>query len=385
MAFIPNSLQHVFKELGIENKKQHVLALPCTKIENGKVIWLDLGCTGISKIPAKVFSQLKDLEYLGLYGNGLKTLPKAIFHQLQNLKYLDLGENKLDHLPKGIFHGLNQLEALWLYSNNLTKFDAALLESNRKLKELNLNSNPIVKLDRKLLEILPNLERLEIALTGIKNINKHKLPPSLQLLLISRQMQTGGQVIINVLQKPEDNKIEPTDQDRFCLVTGQMGSGKSTILKQVPFPKKEGYPPQTDVNLFFDTLFGIARPKGGTTIFYELDGPTVLTWHQFITAADMIIHVVNYNNLEKEYDDIIILHEHLRKYSKQTARIIVAITHIPPSMKNLPVDEFNIPDEIKTADIVLVPKGSIIPDIGGNRKIILKQNVMRDLFLKTLE
>ena len=73
--------------------------------------------SGLVSLPAGIFSDLTNLQFLYLGNNRLSTLPGGVFGGLSKLKQLSLHHNQLTALPDGVFEGLTKLEALLLTNN----------------------------------------------------------------------------------------------------------------------------------------------------------------------------------------------------------------------------------------------------------------------------
>ncbi|RMG33526.1 MAG: leucine-rich repeat domain-containing protein [Methanobacteriota archaeon] len=372
----------LLEELGVNSDdKSKIISSPLTKFENDRLIWLDLGCINITRLPEGIFDGFSDLVYLGLYGNKISSIPERYFSCLKNLEYLDLGENNLTELPNELFDSDNSLRYLWIYSNRFENLSASMFRNLSGLKELNLNSAIQGTIDWNLFSYLPNLERLEIALNQLENIPMDKLPSSLKVLIIDKPLPSGGITIIDLLQEKKSKTIKKTSYDTFCLVTGLMGSGKSTIMKQLPYQKFDGYPPKTDTPLFFDNLFALERPDGYSTIFFELDGPTILSWHQFIGTSDVVVQVIRFDDIHNNIDEVVQLAEHILKHKSEKGKFFLAISYFPEDIYDDNDLSSSIPQELTSQidEIFKIPPGKILPDVGGNRKVILQKESLMDL------
>lgn len=370
--------EQMIHELRVEKFKDKVVSSPLTKFENGRLIWLDLGCVGIESLPFGVFDGFRHLEYLGIYGNAIEEIPEKFFFNLNRLQYLDLGENQLKALPSELFDAKNSLKSLWIYSNEFEEISPSPFKNLIHLEELNLNSAIKGSIDWNLFRYLKKLRRLEIALNHLEDIPKKILPQSLETLIIERQLPSGGITIIDLFQEMKSEQVEKTDHDTFCLVTGLMGSGKSTIMKQLPYPKLDGYPPETDSKLFFDNLFALKRPDGYNAIFFELDGPTVLSWDQFIGISDVVVQVIRYGDLINNLDEVRTLAEHILSHKSESGKFILAVTYSPEDLES---KQLGIPVEIsgKIDAIFRIPPGTILPDVGGNRRVLIQKEALVNL------
>ena len=86
---------------------------------------LDLRETGLSSLPAGVFSGLAALDTLGLGKNQLDSLPAGVFSGLKSLQTLDLSKNPLSLPPFDEFEALPKLTKLWLDSVGRHKLQVA--------------------------------------------------------------------------------------------------------------------------------------------------------------------------------------------------------------------------------------------------------------------
>lgn len=122
---------------------------------------------------------------------------------------------------------------------------------------------------------------------------------------------------------------------RYILITGLMGSGKSTILREYMLNFKT-MAQFTDFNRppveakfqgqdfeFLDNIFGIRdRESKDIFNFYELDAPTIKRWTQFIKVADGIIIVSNLKQ-QKMYSDPVSLLEVILNNAPETPILFV--------------------------------------------------------------
>lgn len=77
--------------------------------------FLGISFTGISSLPADIFSDLDRLEGLFLDNNQIVSLPEDVFEGLPNLELLNLSNNRnLTNLPDNLLRGLTELTSLRL-------------------------------------------------------------------------------------------------------------------------------------------------------------------------------------------------------------------------------------------------------------------------------
>lgn len=352
------------------------------KFIDNQLIWLDLGCLGIESLPPDIFEGLSHLEYLGLYGNDITTLDVSVFAPLQSLRFLDLGNNNLSELPAGIFDSLQYLEKVWLYENLLSTVNH-LFSHNSELNELNLNSNNLSELP--VITYLPKLERLELAL----NPSLEVLPPEYYAELpnlravIFDEVVDGSQMIINVLNAPEIFSISSVSENHYVLVTGLMGCGKSTLLKYFPLPKVAPVSPPIQEDIYFDHIVATTDSKGHVVNFFELDGPTILTWTKFIELAEVIIHIVN-PDTSTTPDRAMQLISHIETYLKPAHTQLLVINKYTHSL-HIEKIIASIQSEYPTMPIFKLSVGRKIPTLGGLKKTILNIAEVKSIISATLD
>lgn len=162
--------------------------LDCIKIENKRIVELDLSRLGLIKFPIAIakfkylkvlalssnnlevipqqINKLKSLQALWLSYNNLRFLPSSIC-SLRSLEQLWLDDNRIRWLPKRI-GSLDNLQILSLYNNRLTR----LPDSSCRLKmlvDLNIASNPLRELPEKFSE-LKSLEKLNLKFNKNDNL-----------------------------------------------------------------------------------------------------------------------------------------------------------------------------------------------------------------------
>ena len=104
----------------------------------------------------------------------------------------------------------------------------------------------------------------------------------------------------------------------YVMVTGPMGSGKSTFMRSLPKPWKEFIVPPNVPDMMLDHS---CRLNG--MMFYEIDAPTATgkIWINWLKVADLQIVVGNGLNGPDEH--FIELWNYLMQYTPDTDRIIV--------------------------------------------------------------
>ncbi len=101
-----------------------------------------------------------DTQYITLKGNRISTIPARAFSNLRNLRYLDLASNELQSLPPNIFQGLTSLESLNLSNNRLGQLPSRLLHGLTSLRDLYLDGNVLENLPKDFFQGLTSLRRL---------------------------------------------------------------------------------------------------------------------------------------------------------------------------------------------------------------------------------
>jgi hypothetical protein len=383
-------IEELVNELNCSNELSNILSSNNTKFVDDRLIWLDLGCKDIKILSDKVFNSLVSLEYLGLYGNLLKELPEGIFSKLKNLKYLDLGENNLSTLPKNVFKPLIQLERLWLYGNNFKDFSEDQFKNLENLVELNLNSNYLTNLNLNWFKNLRNLKRLEIALNNFTNIDKDAILSigQLEAIIYDEKLQNGTSNIVNLIEQNEEKILIEKRYDYFVLLTGSMGSGKSTIMKKLELPTIEFTTPPKGKDIFFDRAFGLVKSKNHVINFFELDGPTVTSWSNFIKISNAVVIVVNCQNDETKKQEDRDLIKHILKNLRTKASLLFVLNNYngEKPLKQLLHDDYIAESEIKvTYRIITIPPGQIIPNVGGLSKVIIESKYINNVFTNAID
>ncbi len=379
-------LEKLIRNLALNDFREIILESSNTRLAGDMLIWLDLGCKDLVEIPPGTFDGFHNLEYLGLYGNQIKELPRDIFADLPKLRILDIGENRLRTLPEEIFKNNTQLEYLWIYSNDIEELPPGIFERNVNLRELILNSNKLTGFNFEYVENLQRLEILEIALNRFNELD-HRLLTGLPQLkkLVFNKIIDGNLHIINYIdhekkEVPYENRI-----DEFVLVTGVMGSGKSTIMSQYTGVTVNPKIPPVGKNILYDNLFGIEICEGFVANFFEIDGPTVTSWTKFIEIARRVILVVNYEHRLKKLDKINHLINHVLKYLGKDARLVIILNNYTGSERpELALMEI-VPVSMDNIDLFTLEQGHILPDIGGLQKVIMDQDRIWQIFRKILD
>jgi len=110
-----------------------------------------LDCNNLNGSVSTFIDFLKKLDERSLYRvktarfshNQLSSLPAGLFDQLTNLQYLVLDYNKISSLPAGLFDKLTGLHELGLSHNQLSSLPAGLLDKLARLQEIYVDHNPL--------------------------------------------------------------------------------------------------------------------------------------------------------------------------------------------------------------------------------------------------
>ncbi len=383
-------LRKIFTEIDLSDSIDQILNSKNTKFVNRKLIWLDLGCV-LEDVQEEIrLGEFTELTYLGLYANNLKILPVNMFQGLHRLQYIDLGENNLDELPEEIFRGLEKLDALWLYSNNLRALPVSLYNLHN-LRELNVNLNKLNFNSIRELRTLKKLERLEVALNPeISPIELAKLKfGKLKYLIVDDTLPDGNIIIKNLyeIQEEEDSHTR-SSKVIFGLITGFMGSGKSTLIKHIPNKIQTDITPDIQPRLFFDKHFMIKYSPDTNLVLFELDAPTISTWTQYISVSEFVFVLISEEDLSKRDDEFKEFLEHIIKNRSRESRVLLLVTKVSKGTKKKTINSnlSSIVERIDDCpidlshDLFLVSMGNPFPDLGGQQKVNLNEKEIQLIF-----
>ena len=104
----------------------------------------------------------------------------------------------------------------------------------------------------------------------------------------------------------------------YVMVTGPMGAGKSTFMRNLPKPQGDFVVPDNVPDMWLDFSCEI-----NGKMFYEIDAPTATgkMWIDWLKAADMQIIVGN--GLKEPDEHFLELWEYLQDNTPNTKRLIV--------------------------------------------------------------
>lgn len=166
---------------------------------------------------------------------------------------------------------------------------------------------------------------------------------------------------------------------KHILVTGIMGSGKSSILMEyiLNFDTLEFTNPPVEAKFkgmdfeFIDNVFAIEDEKGTIYNFYELDAPTIKKWTQFVSYAHGIIIVSNQNQ-SKQFSSPSSLMDIILEHAPTTPILFVANNYT-----DLHQAKEAIRKEYRTAE--LAHNGYEILGVAAGEKILDERYGMRCL------
>ncbi len=202
--------------------------LDCIKIENKRIIELDLSRLELIEFPISIL-KLNSLEVLNIGSNLLEEIPRGI-NKLKTLKKLLLSYNKLRYLPNSIcsmenleqlwldgnkirwlpkrIGSLNNLQTISLYNNRLRKLPYSLNKLEH-LKNLNLASNTFTRLPEKFSE-LKSLEKL-----SLRNNKKIDMENSLEKIVKLKRLKelrlnklNGSNLILKLKKKLKEKGVD---------------------------------------------------------------------------------------------------------------------------------------------------------------------------------
>ena len=146
--------------------------LDCIKIENKRIIEVDLGRLDLIEFPISILN-FKSLKVLSLHSNLLKEIPRRI-NKLKNLKELWLSNNRLRYLPDSIC-SMKNLGSIWSSDNKLRWLPKHIGKLSN-LKTLELSNNRLKLLPESLCK-LGSLEKLYLLSNYLS-----KVPPCISEL-----------------------------------------------------------------------------------------------------------------------------------------------------------------------------------------------------------
>lgn len=149
-----------------------------TTTQLGKIKYLNLSKTRLSKLKHDDFTGLSNLFEVNLENNELKTLPQGLFDGLSNLQVVHLASNRISTLPARSFANLPNLRRVELNKNLLQKVPREAFYKLPKLSQLDLRGNTITYLSPFIPYDHPSLVTLGIDARSLTN-----LPPEIFSLL----------------------------------------------------------------------------------------------------------------------------------------------------------------------------------------------------------
>ena len=374
-------LDILIRRLSIEDFREIILESSNTRFDSGKLVWLDLGCKDISSLPPDIFDPFPNLEYIGLYGNQLKSVPPDLLSKQSRLKILDIGENSLRTLPEDFFRGVPNLQNLWMYSNILSELPSCIFRNLHNLVELNLNSNKLSEFPVEFVSHMKKLRRLELALNKFDELDPRIVEklPDLDKLVFNIHIN-GNLHVVNHIHKDEGERIEGRRMDEFVLVTGLMGSGKSTFMQHYSSTQINPEIPPVGKNILYDNILGVSVGDNKVANFFEIDGPTVTSWTKFIEISRIAVVLVN-TLMTDRVDRIEKLMKHIFHHKRPESRIVVILNNYTGSTPETWFDENHVNIDQSGITFFSIPQGEILPDVGGLQKTILDTELVNSIII----
>ena len=215
---------------------------------SSKLIRLSVANNSITSLPAQVFANQENLQYLDLSGNILTSseIKPNLFAGLSNLMELDLSQNQLDKLRRKVFWELTSLETLSMSNNKIREIPNKLFKSQSNLRTLKLSKNLLTQLtndalvgiellnhlmlDNNLLEeideqVFTNLSSL--SLLDLSNNNLLNVPKSLRFLRNLKSIDLSKNFISDL------EGIPLPQLWRLNLSKNKIGNVSATALKEL--------------------------------------------------------------------------------------------------------------------------------------------------------
>ncbi|XP_037034178.1 toll-like receptor Tollo [Bradysia coprophila] len=134
-----------------------------------RLVVLNLGFNGLSKIDQFVFHGLYSLQILNLEHNVIETIADNAFKDLKNLHALTLSHNKLKSIEAHYLSDLSVLNQLFFESNEIAKVDTRAFDNLTDLNDLSLNDNLLSDIPEGLRK-LRSLKSLDLGKNKIHSI-----------------------------------------------------------------------------------------------------------------------------------------------------------------------------------------------------------------------
>ena len=116
----------------------------------------------LTSVAPGAFDDLSELRWIQLANNPLSTLPGGLFGSLGRLLTINLSGNRLTRLPADVFKGLPDLGGLTLANNSLTSLEPDVFSGLRNLKRLDMMYNRLRNLPTGLFADLESLQSLDL-------------------------------------------------------------------------------------------------------------------------------------------------------------------------------------------------------------------------------
>ena len=121
------------------------------------------GQTGLTELPARVFSGLVGLERLWMDTHSLTAVSGDVLVDLPNLEFLSMHSNNFQEVPANMFAGLSNLGRLSLSNNPIATLHDDAFNGLRNLRALGLRSTQLTELPTTVFSDLTSLWHLDLA------------------------------------------------------------------------------------------------------------------------------------------------------------------------------------------------------------------------------
>lgn len=148
--------------------------------------------TDAVQLTKRHFLGMEELKELRINRNTLNELPANVFEDLVNLEWLDLSNTNLSYLPIEIFKNSKRLRHLNLNNNEIKSIDG-VLKSLTTLKRISLTNNRLIKLNSTTFSETPNLEIIDLGLNQLETLDadSFKYLKNMKIITLDRNYFTS--------------------------------------------------------------------------------------------------------------------------------------------------------------------------------------------------
>ncbi|CAH2059296.1 unnamed protein product, partial [Iphiclides podalirius] len=190
ITFMPEKFCSQLKDIGVNLSKFFFNPNPwqCLFDQKPNLKLLDLRGNTIKNLKLGVFDALTKLQHLDLSSNSLvgKDINPYIFDRSKQIKFVDFSRNDMSESPDNLLHAFRALDFVNLdrcFLKAVPRF--ATIPNLKNLKHLMLSTNLISKIDNAATFVnLDNLEILNLAENCLEFINEHALKPLRNLKMV---------------------------------------------------------------------------------------------------------------------------------------------------------------------------------------------------------